>query len=174
MTSVAELDIVNKSDINCFPAECEILKLRRDDLTNKMFHIDEEIEKYINESQVSPEAKQKLQNRWNECINEDKLRIDSKRKLKIISTKKAASKDKEFYTNHQLSRLSSKPQRSPPIDTNQQLNSIQPNIFNKEIDNQVISERSRQEPSQSKNELVPVSPERNKYMLRSSTYQERY
>ena len=105
MTSQAELHIINKADFNRFQTECEIFKLRRDDLSNKMFQIDEEIEKYINGTQLSPEAKEKLQNRWNKCINEDKVRIDSKRKLKIVSTQKAASKDKEFYKNHQLTRL---------------------------------------------------------------------
>ena len=152
----------NKADFNRFQTECEIFKLRRDDLSNKMFQIDEEIEKYINGTQLSPEAKEKLQNRWNECINEDKVRIDSKRKLKIISTQK------EFYKNHQLTRLPGQPKCTSSI------NSTKFNVINDEGNNHLITEVNQQEPEQSKNELIPVSPERTKYMLRSSTYQEKF
>ena len=162
VTSQAELHIIIKADFNRFQTECEIFKLRCNDLSNKMFQIDEEIEKYINGTQLSPEAKEKLQNRWNECINEDK------RKLKIISTQKAASKDKEFYKNHQLTRLPGQPKCTPSI------NSTKSNVINDKGNNQLITEINQQEPEQSKNELIPVSPERNKYILRSSKYQEKF
>ena len=156
MTSQAELHIINKANFNHFETECKIFKLRRDDLSNKMFQIDEEIEKYINGTQLSPEAEEKLQNRWTECINEDKVRIESKRKLKIISTQKAASKDQEFYKNHQLTRLPAQPKSTPSI------NFTKSNVINDEGNNQLITEINQQELEQSKNELIPVSPESNK------------
>ena len=109
-----ELDIVNKLDLNRLQAEIDLETLRQNRNRNKIFKIDEEIEKFIEDSTLSLEGTRKALSRWEEVINTDVKRIDKKRTEKVESTKKNSTKDREFYKKNQKSRVPKEDNKTTP------------------------------------------------------------
>ena len=54
--SDAELTVLSKMEIQRFQSECELLCIRRDEYTKKLFDIDQDIEKFITNCKPSSEA----------------------------------------------------------------------------------------------------------------------
>ena len=112
VTSEAELSIITKMDLKKFQSECEILKLRQDEYAKRISEIDQEIDQFIIDANVSSEAQQKLLDRWNTCITEDVNKIEKKWDSKTESTKKAFEKDRLYHQNHQQNRVRNSNQSS--------------------------------------------------------------
>ena len=89
-----EVPIMRRLEFKRFQAEFEILRIRRDDFTEKIMGIDKEFDDIICNQSISEEARVKLRERWKVCLNEDIDRINTKWKKKILSTKKAFNNDK--------------------------------------------------------------------------------
>ena len=86
-----------KSNIHKLKSECEILKLRRDNLASEIIKQDEKIDSFINDVSISTILTNELNIPHNEEINRDMVRIKSQRKKKNISTKEAFQRDKNKY-----------------------------------------------------------------------------
>ena len=104
--SEKERSVLTKMEIQRFQTECELLRIRRDDFTKKLFDIDLEIEKFISNSKLSAEAQVSIGKRWNKLINEDITRINNKWSKKIKSVTSAFETDKLSLKKTQKKRIS--------------------------------------------------------------------
>ena len=106
VTSNAELISVNRSELQRFQSQCEIFRLRRDNITAEIFAIDKAIVDMITRSNLSPEVTQKATERWNKLINEDIARVDAKWKKKIAGVRESYIKDQDYVMSNSRIRIS--------------------------------------------------------------------
>ena len=118
--SEAELNIVDKFDLERFKGECEILKVRRDEYAGKLIAIDTNIDKLFRSSKLSRENQSKGLKRWEKLVNEDTARIDTKLGGKTESTKKAFEKDKAQLRTHRQNRIQQNASSNTDLHTTSQ------------------------------------------------------
>ena len=100
VTSNAELISVNRSELQRFQSQCEIFRLRRDNITAEIFAIDKAISDLVTRSGLSPAVSEKAIERWNKLITEDKARVDAKWKKKIAGVRESYIKDQEYVLSN--------------------------------------------------------------------------
>ena len=123
--SQEEKHIVNKSNLQKFQNECEILKLRRDRFTSQIIEKDDQISCYIKFRTENVTCIENLQKLYSDEIKNDIDRINLKWKKKIESTKKAYQRDK-LKTKH------------PSIYNQEALNSQLPEVT-EETETEILS-----------------------------------
>ena len=67
----SELPVIKRQELSDFRSHCEITRIRRDEYTTKCIQFDEEAKNIIQASNLSEEAAEKLQERWNSFTKGD-------------------------------------------------------------------------------------------------------
>ena len=186
----AEKEVIRNLGIKRLETECQLLDLRRNEFTKRIHTIDKQVKSFINNGQISNEAKSWLQNRWDECTKEDIKRMKEKWSKKIKSTKKRHSQDETFNTTTQSNDESSinlnplqtkttstntQPKSSSSTSSNDQPPPTQGEGYN-QIDSIQIKETQKSQKSDTTTEKDHSKNEhtqkQQRYMLRYSTCQK--
>ena len=93
-----EKDSVTKFELQRFRSECEIINIRKNNVTENIFDIDKDIDIFIENSNTSPGCKKMLKERWETVINEDIKRIKNKLERKKESTRSAFERDRNIVS----------------------------------------------------------------------------
>lgn len=111
--SPSELIAVNKMELQRFKTECDIFALRKDLFTERFINIDTNARDIILNSNISTQAKNLLFCRWEECVNEDKVKVDTKWLRKVEGMKSAFIEDEKFIKEHQKKRIATTNENLP-------------------------------------------------------------
>ena len=127
----AEKEIIRDLGIKRLEAECQLLELRRNEFTKRIFDVDKHVKSFIEKGEISNKAKLWLLNRWDECIKEDIKRIKDKWSKKIISTKTRHAQDKTFISTRKSYKNTSENPQSP--DNSSSSNTLSNNLPSTDI-----------------------------------------
>lgn len=177
--------LLKKFELQRFRSECEILRIRRDDFTQRIIELDEKVSNYIEKSPLSYDCKNILITKWKDDINEDTDRINNKWSKKMESTKIAFEKDRKYiFDKRQPSTIDEftpwknnikDSKKTFDTDNTTNLHSQEttevpfvnedPNAFESNTDQDSVTQQN----SSSKNSQITIFQRR---ILRSSTFQD--
>ena len=100
----SELAVIKRQELSDFRSECEITRIRRDEYTAKCIQCDDEVKNILHTSNLSEDAVSKLQERWDNLINGDIDRINTKWKKKISGTRETYKKDEAEVLRREAAR----------------------------------------------------------------------
>ena len=135
-----EFKVIENLELQRFNAECELLRIRKDNLTNDLSTIDKEIEKTISSCSTNIRLQSALLNNASEFIKKDISQVKEKWIKKIGSLKKAFQIDEQ--KNLMSNRKASKRTESTSITEHEE--SINKQLFIPETQLEVVPETPQQ------------------------------
>ena len=96
VTSREELNVVRKNDLNNLQSECEILKLRKNNLLKNIANQDKILEEKLREGKINQQVKKEILFYWDRDVTKDIENVNKKWDTKILGMTKAYEKDKSF------------------------------------------------------------------------------
>lgn len=154
-----EFSVIKALNLQRFQAECEILKIRKDNLNNNINHIDLEMNERIKNATSKPDLQNHLLNKYETFYNSDIAITISKWDKKIDGMKLAFKNDEENL------------QKSRPTNTNQN-NTINHRVEltnDNDVSDIIIPETQIESPSSQPKEI----PSKNSIDLRPATRRKR-
>ena len=96
VTSQEESNFVGKSDLNNLQSECEILKLRKNNLLENIANQDKILETKLREGKINQQVKKEILIYWVCDATKDIENVNKKWDTKILGMAKAYEKYKRF------------------------------------------------------------------------------
>ena len=116
VTSQEESNVVRKNGLNNSQLECEILKLRKNNLLENIANQDNILEEKLREGKINQHNKKEILFYWDCDVAKDIENVNKKWDTKILGMAKAFEKDKRFLETEK-ERCISFHQTSPPLNT---------------------------------------------------------
>ena len=84
VTSQEELNVVRKNDLNNLQSECEILKLRKNNLLKNFANQDKILEQKLREGKMNQQVKKEILFYWDCDVTKDIENVNKKWDIKIL------------------------------------------------------------------------------------------
>ena len=104
ISNPAESPVIRKLEFQRFQAECEILRIRRDNFNSDIQQLDQNIKEEINNTTTNTDLQTVLINSYESFCKKDIQQITNKWNKKIQSLKKAFQEDRKQYNIKRQSR----------------------------------------------------------------------
>ena len=176
VTSQEESNVVRKNGLNNLQLECEILKLRKNNLLENIANQDNILQEKLREGKINQHNKKEILFYWDCDVAKDIENVNKKWDTKILGMAKAFEKDKRFLETEK-ERCISFHQTSPPLntavdDTNENLESTSNKTCpGREQTHNVQTGYRKIHKIQKDWECQPTKHRKKRYNLRPSIYQ---
>ena len=96
VTSQEELNIVRKNDLNNLQSECEVLKLRKNNLLENIANQDKILEEKLREGKINQQVKKEILFYWDYDVTKEIENVNKKWDTKILGMTKPLKKTNVF------------------------------------------------------------------------------